>query len=54
MGCTVGYKSETGRIVCPCHGSQFGLDGSVFKGPAKSPLNRHEVRTENGQVVVDL
>jgi cytochrome b6-f complex iron-sulfur subunit len=54
MGCTVGYKKETGRIVCPCHGSRFGLDGSILKGPAKSPLSRYDVRTENGQVVVTL
>ena len=53
-GCTVRYKSETGHVVCPCHGSRFGLDGSILRGPAKSPLAHYEVRTENGQVVVTL
>lgn len=35
-------------LVCNAHGSQFGLDGSVKKGPAKAPLKQYKV-TENGE-----
>jgi len=36
LGCIV-RKSETG-FDCPCHGSRFGPDGSVVRGPAPKPL----------------
>ena len=38
LGCTVRWDNEEQRLRCPCHGSRFGDDGKVLKGPAKSPL----------------
>ncbi len=38
QGTTVNYRSASSDILCPNHGSQFKLDGSVQKGPAASPL----------------
>jgi cytochrome b6-f complex iron-sulfur subunit len=37
---------------CPCHGSQFNLDGSVRQGPAPVPLLQRQVSVQNGQVVI--
>jgi cytochrome b6-f complex iron-sulfur subunit len=30
-----------GLITCPCHGSQFELDGKVHRGPAQLSLTRY-------------
>lgn len=38
QGTTVGYRKAQNDIQCPNHLSEFGLDGSVQKGPAASPL----------------
>jgi cytochrome b6-f complex iron-sulfur subunit len=54
MGCTVNYDEKSGRMHCPCHGSEFAPDGSNVKGPAKRPLKRYAVTMENGQLVIAL
>ena len=53
-GCTVAYDKELGDLRCPCHGSRFGLDGHIIKGPATQPLKTYGVRTEGGLVVISL
>lgn len=38
MGCVVQFNSFEQCWDCPCHGSQFGVDGEVLAGPAARPL----------------
>lgn len=41
-GCTVsGYSG--GRMICPCHGSEFNQNGQVVAGPAPSSLREYAV-----------
>lgn len=40
MGCIVQHDAERGCWQCPCHGSRFGLDGTVLQGPAMKPLQQ--------------
>ena len=49
QGCTV-MAAKT-DLECPCHGSVFGLDGSVKQGPAPSPLPAVDVHVVNGEVL---
>lgn len=32
------------KFECPCHGSEFDLQGGVLKGPAAEPLDTFRVR----------
>jgi Rieske Fe-S protein len=50
LGCKVNQVSG-GLILCPCHGSEFRLDGSVARGPAERGLDPHPVRVEGSQIV---
>lgn len=40
-GCTVNYNKNAMDLNCPCHGSQFNLNGSVARGPAAFPLKTY-------------
>ncbi|MHC4640072.1 MAG: QcrA and Rieske domain-containing protein [Planctomycetota bacterium] len=53
-GCDVNYDRKLGHILCPCHGSEYGLNGQNIKGPAERPLKSYTVRTENSHIVIVL
>jgi Rieske Fe-S protein len=38
LKCLVQWNSLEKSFDCPCHGSRFGVDGSVLHGPAKDGL----------------
>ncbi len=49
-GCKLPSVTD-GMLTCPCHGSQFGLDGAVLRGPAVAPLAPVAVKVQGGEVV---
>ena len=53
-GCNVSFDEKLGHLRCPCHGSEFGLDGQNIKGPADLPLKSYNIRTEDSRVVIIL
>ena len=49
-GCNVN-KIADGKIICPCHNSEFNLDGTVAQGPAKKPLETKAVTVQGESIV---
>ena len=41
-GCEVTATVQSGGMPCYCHGSVFGLDGTVQRGPAVAPLKQFD------------
>ena len=39
LGCKINQYSNN-QLLCPCHGSTYGLDGIPTKGPAVLPLKK--------------
>jgi cytochrome b6-f complex iron-sulfur subunit len=54
LGCMTRYEKENNRIFCPCHGSNFSVDGAVTGGPAPRALPRLDLVLEGGRLVVDI
>ena len=44
--CDVHWDGDV--LLCPCHGSEFDLDGTVLLGPATEPLRAFPVTEEDG------
>jgi Rieske Fe-S protein len=40
-GCTVELTGN--KFVCPCHGSEYDINGNVTEGPSKKNLDTYEV-----------
>ena len=38
LGCKIS-KLKNKRLICPCHGSQYNLEGKAVKGPAHKNLD---------------
>jgi len=47
VGCIVHWNGLEKCWDCPCHGSQFAVDGSVLNGPAVRPLAKIDQPAEN-------
>jgi len=50
VGCPINWSPQAKRFFSPCHGGVFDADGRVLIGPPPRPLDRYEVKIENGIV----
>jgi cytochrome b6-f complex iron-sulfur subunit len=54
QGCTVRWRGPDETLLCPCHGSQFDLDGKVEHGPATEPLPTYSAHKQGDDAVIAL
>ena len=52
LGCTVAWNGATERVECPCHGARYNLSGQVLRGPARDPLARLQLKTDQDGIQV--
>jgi menaquinol-cytochrome c reductase iron-sulfur subunit len=52
LGCAYHWEDSKSEFICPCHNSQFSIDGKVIGGPAPRPLDRYETRIDGGKLLV--
>ena len=53
LGCTVEQKND--KYECPCHGSVYGSEGQMEKGPAQKGLRRLRVtKNEAGNLILHM
>src|SRR5262249_5504819 len=54
LHCTVQPKGDGALLRCPCHGSEFGFDGTVHSPPATFNLARYATSLSGQTLSVDL
>lgn len=52
LGCRFDWNGPANRFICPCHGSQFGLEGDKLAGPAPRGLDPLPYRDQKGTAQV--
>ena len=50
LGCGVHWDSDKDLFICPCHDSEFALDGQVLSGPSPRALDRFDARVEGDRI----
>ena len=53
-GCVVAWKSETQKMHCPCHNSQFDTVGKVLGGPAKKNLPLWKAESKGNDALISI
>jgi Rieske Fe-S protein len=54
LGCRTSYDREAKKILCPCHGGIYDIQGNVIAGPPPAPLPPLSTRIDNGNVMVQI
>lgn len=47
LGCRLEYAATVQHFQCPCHGSQFTLEGRRLEGPAKKGMTILDLRMDD-------
>lgn len=50
--CTVAYKPQEEKFICPCHDGIYDKNGKVLSGPPPGPLLRFKPEIRNGELWV--
>lgn len=51
-GCEV--RPLPSSFQCPCHGSEYDLEGRVIPGPARKPLQQFDVRETEKSIIIKV
>lgn len=52
LGCRVRWIDDQDQFFCPCHNAAFDKEGEVVSGPPPQPLDRYQVKVEDGQLFI--
>jgi menaquinol-cytochrome c reductase iron-sulfur subunit len=52
LGCRVRWIANTQQFFSPCHNGIFDIHGNVVSGPPPRPLDRFQVKVEDGQLFI--
>lgn len=52
LGCAVNWLEATKSFLCPCHGGQYDINGTVKGGPPPHALHQRLIQVQGDSVMV--
>lgn len=52
LGCRIRWVADSEQFFCPCHNGVFDKNGGIVSGPVPRPLDRFELKVEDGQLYI--
>jgi menaquinol-cytochrome c reductase iron-sulfur subunit len=52
LGCRARWVANREEFFCPCHDGVFDKLGNVISGPPPRPLDRYQVKVQDGQLLI--
>lgn len=52
LGCAYRYEESKNEFVCPCHSTNFSIEGKVLNGPAPRDLDRYSVKVRGTRLLI--
>lgn len=52
FGCLVEFSKSRQKLICPCHGGTYALDGTVESGPPPKPLTSIPIKIEGETITI--
>ncbi len=52
LGCLVDYDRSESKLICPCHGANFTVEGRVISGPPPKPLQRIPLVIKDKKIII--
>ena len=53
-GCTLEIQSGSSPLFCACHGSEFGANGAVVRGPARTALRVYSATVDTTGITITV
>lgn len=53
LGCKI-RDFQNGKLICPCHGSEYDLTGTPVKGPAYKSLEKIEAKVSADSKTIEI
>lgn len=53
LGCKI-QEFRRGKLICPCHGSEYNLNGIPTKGPAFKSLTEYKTRISHDKSSIEI
>jgi cytochrome b6-f complex iron-sulfur subunit len=53
LGCKINTVKDN-KLICPCHGSEYNLEGKIIKGPSYKNLVKIPIQVSSDKTTIEI